>query len=193
MFSGHSTEVGSVVIEGEPPLDAFCRNELFDVLGNQRRRYVLCYLAIVDEPRPCRDIAEQVAAWENDSAREQITSSQYQSVYNSFYQTHFPQLEEAGLVEYDRSEGLVYPKEHLAELEPILQRRASRIRRLRRAAEERRPGRRWFDRRTTLAGGTVAIGAITGSLHLYSVQTILLASLALVAILATVAIGLVVR
>lgn len=101
----------------DPPLDEFCHNEVFDVLGNRRRRYIVYYLINQDCPAACRELAEQVAAWENDAEPDQVATSQYQSVYNSLYQTHLPELEDTGLVRYDRSENLIYPTQQLAEVE----------------------------------------------------------------------------
>ncbi|PSP51353.1 hypothetical protein BRC60_03175, partial [Halobacteriales archaeon QH_1_68_42] len=40
------------------------KGEIFDVLQNQRRRYVLQYLERFDEPVALSDLATQVAAWE---------------------------------------------------------------------------------------------------------------------------------
>ena len=177
MLSERSSRIGPPASKGEPPLDEFCRNDLFDVLGNQRRRYILWYLVRADEPRPCRDIAEQVAAWENDSTPEEVSSSQYQSVYNSFYQTHFPRLEEEGFIDYDRSEGIVYPREHLTELEPILQRRTSRFDRWR------------SDRKAPIVGGMLAVGTVTGSLYLQSVQVFLVVILASLVLCGAIAIS----
>lgn len=111
----------------EPPFDEFCHNELFDLMGNRRRRYILYYLVRQTGPIECSELAEQIAAWENESSNEQVSSGQYQSVYNSLYQTHFPRLEATGLVEYDRSENLVYPSNQIAEIELFIDSVASRI------------------------------------------------------------------
>lgn len=102
------------------PLEEFCHNELFDLMGNKRRRYILCFLVSAGSPVPASRIAEQIAMWENDASHEQVTSNEYQSVYNSLYQSHFPRLERAGLIEYDRSDNLVYPRERLEQIERLV-------------------------------------------------------------------------
>lgn len=104
----------------EPPLDEFCHNEILDLMGNKRRRYILCYLVRANGPIECSDLARQIAAWEHDSSPEQVTTSQYQSVYNSLYQTHVPRMKAVGLVEYDRSENLIYPAKRIVEIELVI-------------------------------------------------------------------------
>lgn len=86
------------------------------MLGNRRRRYILCYLLDQNSPTECSELAKQIAAWENNLESDQVQMSQYQSVYNSLYQTHLPKLESAGLIEYDRSENLVYHTKKMTEV-----------------------------------------------------------------------------
>jgi hypothetical protein len=104
----------------EQSLEEFCRNDLFDVLKNQRRRYTLLYLHQQNKTISCSDIATQIAAWETGSEPEQVDRSRYQSVYNSLYQTHLPCLEQAGLVEYDSAANSVTPTARMAEIESFI-------------------------------------------------------------------------
>ncbi|SEO87146.1 hypothetical protein SAMN04487948_10678 [Halogranum amylolyticum] len=87
------------------------RDELFHLLQNGRRRGVLRYIHDnADESVfEMRDIAEQVAAWENGKSVAQLTSDERQRVYIALYQGHLPKLDEAGIVEYDQSRGRVEP------------------------------------------------------------------------------------
>lgn len=78
------------------------RDEAFHVLRNQRRRFALHALKQRDEAVELGDLAEQVAAWEYDVEPDGLTAQQRKRVYNSLLQTHVPELEETGLVEYDR-------------------------------------------------------------------------------------------
>ena len=87
--------------------DSATRAEVFDAVKNLRRRYALYYLKQRRCPVELGELAEQVAAWENDTTVERITSEQRKSVYSALYQTHLPKLEDAGIVEYDRGRGLV--------------------------------------------------------------------------------------
>jgi len=80
---------------------------VFDILSSARRRYVLYLLKTEDEPIEMTDLAERVAAWENDTTVAELTKQQRKRVYVSLYQTHVPKLEDAGLVEYDQDSGAV--------------------------------------------------------------------------------------
>ncbi|KZN26106.1 hypothetical protein A4G99_22730 [Haladaptatus sp. R4] len=82
-------------------------DQIYHLLQNERRRYVLRYLHGSDEQESMRDIAEQVAAWENNSTVQAITSSERQRVYIPLYQSHLPKLDEEGIIEYDQSRGTV--------------------------------------------------------------------------------------
>jgi hypothetical protein len=53
------------------------------------------------------DLAEEVAAWENETTIEDLSAQDRKRVYVSLYQTHIPKLEEAGLVTYDSDSGEV--------------------------------------------------------------------------------------
>jgi len=77
------------------------KGEIFDVLQNQRRRYVLEYLKRFDEPVELSDLARQVAAWEYQTPVEDVTNDQKKRVYTTLQQTHLCKMEEAGIVEYD--------------------------------------------------------------------------------------------
>lgn len=93
-------------------------DEVCHLLQSRRRRDLLRYLADHDDPVPLSDVAEQMAAAENDSDPDQITPEQRKRVYISLYQNHIPQLEEAGIVEYDSDDATVVgrpPAQHLYE------------------------------------------------------------------------------
>lgn len=101
----------------EPSLEDFCHNEVFDILGNRRRRYVLWCLYHEHCPVESRELARQIAAWEHSAERDEVPSSLYQSVYNALNQTHLPKLEAVGFVEFDKQQNLVYPTVRMAEVE----------------------------------------------------------------------------
>ena len=82
-------------------------DQIYHLLQNERRRNVLRYLHDADEQVSMRDIAEQVAAWENDSTVQAITSNERQRVYIPLYQSHLPKLDEEEIIEYDQSRGTV--------------------------------------------------------------------------------------
>jgi DNA-binding transcriptional ArsR family regulator len=83
------------------------QDEVFDILSNSRRRYVLYYLRETGEPVELGELAEELAAWENDTPVEELTKQERKRVYVSLYQTHIQKLSEAGIVEYDQDTGMV--------------------------------------------------------------------------------------
>ena len=88
---------------GEVGLD-----ETFDILRNQRRRDVLLYLVDTEDgTATLGDLAEHVAAKENEIEPDQLSSKQRKRVYIGLYQCHLPKLDESGVVEYDQDRGTV--------------------------------------------------------------------------------------
>jgi hypothetical protein len=83
------------------------KGEIFEVLQNQRRRYVLQYLNRFDGPVDLSDLAIQIAAWEYHTPTEEVTDDQKKRVYTTLQQTHLRKLEEAGIIKYDSDENVV--------------------------------------------------------------------------------------
>jgi hypothetical protein len=87
-------------------------DDAFDVLRNRRRRDVLMYLAAEDDnTATLSDLAEQVAAKENDIDRAELTSTQRKRVYIGLYQCHLPKMDDLGVVDYDQDRGTVVLEE----------------------------------------------------------------------------------
>lgn len=82
-------------------------DDCFDLLRNQRRRYALHYLERNGEQATLGHLSEQVAAWENEIAVEEVTSAQRKRIYTALQQVHLPRMEEAGVVEFDQRAGVV--------------------------------------------------------------------------------------
>ena len=90
------------------------------MLSNQRRRYVLYYLNQHPGTVSLRDLAERIAAWENDVAVDELDYKQRKRVYTSLQQSHLPKLDDAGLVEFDKRSGAVVPSATLEEYDVYL-------------------------------------------------------------------------
>ncbi|WP_293028238.1 hypothetical protein [Natronococcus sp.] len=99
---GEDREADIVSDDEELPVD-----EIFHILQNERRRMVLEYLQETDGSVRMRDVAEQVAAWENGTTVEELTSDQRQRVYIPLYQSHLPKLDKAGIIDYQQNRGVV--------------------------------------------------------------------------------------
>ena len=91
------------------------------MLSNQRRRCVLYYLNRNPGPVPLRDLAERIAAWENDVEVAELEYKQRKRVYTSLHQTHLPKLNDAGIVDYDRDRGTVSLDDAARELEVYME------------------------------------------------------------------------
>ena len=82
------------------------REEMFDLLGNSRRRRALRHL-LDQRAMTLTKLSARIAAWENDTPITELSSRQRKQVYSSLYQTHVPRLSEHGLVEYDADDRTV--------------------------------------------------------------------------------------
>jgi hypothetical protein len=73
-------------------------DEVFYLLGNDRRRSIVHALVADDEPRDVSDLANDIAGDDDGS---------YKSVYVSLQQSHLQQLDEHGVIDYDSEERTV--------------------------------------------------------------------------------------
>lgn len=112
----------------EPPLRTdrteteMPRDQIFEVLSNERRRYVLHYLKKQDGNRvELRELVDQVAAWENDTSVEKLDSAERKCVYTALRQSHLPKLDDVGIVEYDNLRGEVVLTEAAREVQQYLE------------------------------------------------------------------------
>lgn len=80
---------------------------LYGALSDKRRRYTLHYLKQIGDSVPVQQIAEQVAAWENDKPIAELTSQERKRVYIALYQSHLSTMDSEGLIEYDDDAGEV--------------------------------------------------------------------------------------
>ena len=77
------------------------RDDIFEMLSNERRRCVLYYLQRHPSPAAMRSVVAYVAAWQNDKSIEAVTPRERTRVYSALHQTHLPKLASVGLIEYD--------------------------------------------------------------------------------------------
>jgi len=82
-------------------------NVTFEILKNRRRRLILKYLEDEDDPTPLGELAEHIAAIENDIDVRQLNSQQRKRVYIGLYQCHLPKMDDAGIIEYNQTRGIV--------------------------------------------------------------------------------------
>ncbi len=92
----------------ELPLDV-----TFEVLKNRRRRLVLEYLRDTEETVTIGELAEHIAAIENDIPVKQLDAQQRKRVYIGLYQCHLPKMDDAGVVDFDQNRGRIDPGENV--------------------------------------------------------------------------------
>lgn len=98
------------------------KDELFHLLKSERRRRALRYLLDAEsEPVRMRTLAEAVAAEEYDKTVEQLHTDERQRVYITLYQSHLPQLDRAGVIDYNQSRGQITTTPLVEEFEDYLE------------------------------------------------------------------------
>ncbi|MFD1514274.1 DUF7344 domain-containing protein [Halomarina rubra] len=95
-------------------------SELFSVIKNSRRRYVLTFLLTENRRVSLAELAVHIAAKENEISIGAVTSTQRKRVYVSLYQSHLPMLHEAGAVEYNDARKYAHPVENIEVFRPYL-------------------------------------------------------------------------
>jgi len=91
----------------EESADDLSLDLVFEILKNSRRREVLRYLKDHRERVTLSELAEHVAAIENDTTVKALSSQQRKRVYVGLYQCHLPKLDDMDVVEFNQSRGHV--------------------------------------------------------------------------------------
>lgn len=91
-------------------------SDLFEILSNQRRRYVVYYLKQTDEPIKIGLLSTQLAAWENECERAQVTGDERKRVYTSLQQVHLPKMDKSGILSFDKQSGVITPTAELKQI-----------------------------------------------------------------------------
>lgn len=82
-------------------------DNVFAILKNERRRRVLHYLRDEEQRVTLSDLAEHIAAIENDTSVQSITSSQRKRVYVGLYQCHLSKMDDMGIIDFNKDRGIV--------------------------------------------------------------------------------------
>jgi DNA-binding transcriptional ArsR family regulator len=107
---------GGTVPESEP----LSKDVLFEILKNERRREALSFLRECGGQTTLSDMAEHIAAKENDITVQQLTSSQRKRVYIGLYQCHLPKMDSAGIVAFEKNRGTIELLPAAEQLNPFL-------------------------------------------------------------------------
>ena len=93
---------------------------IFDLLSDQRRRYVLHYLTRRIGAVNVGEVAEQIVLWEDEPTRDR-----YERVCTALVHTHLPKLRDAGVVDYCPALETVGVRDDADRLAPYLRLAAS--------------------------------------------------------------------
>lgn len=77
------------------------KGDIFSLLSAHRRRYTIHFCKREEGPVELSDLAEQVAAWEQEKDIEELEWDERKKVYTSLQQTHLPTLADAGMITFE--------------------------------------------------------------------------------------------
>jgi len=93
----------------------------FELLMNQRRRWVISYLMETGDTATTGELAEHVAALENGKVAEgEITSKERKAAYVGLYQCHLPKMDDYRVINFRKARGIIELQEPAYELEQYL-------------------------------------------------------------------------
>ncbi|WP_144922001.1 DUF7344 domain-containing protein [Halorubrum salsamenti] len=91
--------------------------EVFEVLSNRRRRFVIHALKRAEKPIDVSELSTHVTAWERDVDPDEVRYEDRRNVYSTLQRTHLPKLEEKNVVTVDGEANLVEPTPELESLD----------------------------------------------------------------------------
>ncbi len=93
--------------EADPTPEPLPLDLTFEILKNKRRRLVLKRLKEVDGETTIGELAEHIAAIENDCTVQALGAQQRKRVYIGLYQCHLPKMDDADVIDFNQSRGRV--------------------------------------------------------------------------------------
>jgi hypothetical protein len=104
----------------EPEIQQLSLDVIFELLRVSRRREVLWYLQDNEGTARLDELAEYIAAKENDIEIHELTSSQRKRVYIGLYQCHLPKMDDSDVIDYDQARGTIELRQTAQQLYPYL-------------------------------------------------------------------------
>ena len=100
---------------------SLARDDVYEVLSNRRRRFVIHYLQRNGPRAALGTLAEHVAAWEDGIDVAAVGSDARKNVYTSLQQFHLPKMEKLDLVVFDQRDAEVELTEAAADVDLYLE------------------------------------------------------------------------
>ncbi|WP_449289637.1 DUF7344 domain-containing protein [Natronococcus pandeyae] len=86
--------------------ESISRTSIFEILSNDRRRYVLEYLEQTEDgTADLRELVDYVAIRETGLTLDEVNYNARKSVYTSLRQSHLPKLHDTGVITYNQTRG----------------------------------------------------------------------------------------
>ena len=104
----------------DPDRGELTEGKLFDLLSNQRRRYILYTLIQEDDRLDLGQLSREIAAWEDGVPYEDVSGADRRRVYTALQQSHLPKLDDGGTIEFDPDRGTIEPAPALDDIERYL-------------------------------------------------------------------------
>jgi DNA-binding transcriptional ArsR family regulator len=111
-----TNDVDVLTEEREEEESQLSKDDLFELLKNPRRRAVLRFLDSTDGTATLSELAEHIAAQENDIEVKQLNAYQRKRVYVALYQCHLPKMDDTGIIDYDQDRGNIEMREEADQL-----------------------------------------------------------------------------
>lgn len=99
----------------ELPLD-----DVFKILKNSRRRQTITYLNENGRETTLSDLAEHIAAIENDVSVRALSSDQRKRVYVNLHQCHLPKMDNMSIIRFDKHRGTIELTAAATQLNPYI-------------------------------------------------------------------------
>lgn len=93
--------------------DELSEDDIYDVLSNRRRRFVIDALKREQGPIDISEISTCITAWETGIDPDEVDYEDHRSVYGTLKRIHLPNLEENNIVTIDKEENVVHPTAQL--------------------------------------------------------------------------------
>lgn len=103
----------------EPDADRseLSRDDIFDLLSNRRRRFVVHALKRMEEPVELAELSTYIAAWEVETEPEEVDYDDRRSVYVTLRRTHLPKMDEKNVLIFNDSEKTVKSTDTFSNIE----------------------------------------------------------------------------
>ena len=107
--------------EPRSEVDDLSEDDVYEMLSNRRRRFVIHALKRAEEPVDVSELSTHVTAWERGVDPDAVKYEDRRNVYSTLQRIHLPKLEEKNVVRVDEEANLVEPTPTLDDLDVYIE------------------------------------------------------------------------